>query len=81
MATFDGPNIVAQSGTQDQVFTFDENGEGTVASRFTGTTGYAVSPDSSPLPAGLSVNATTGNIEGTPTESGSFPNIIIRGSE
>jgi hypothetical protein len=28
--TFDGPDIVAQSGTQDQVFTFDENGEGTV---------------------------------------------------
>jgi hypothetical protein len=79
--TFDGPNIVAQSGTQDQVFTFDENGEGTVASRFTGATGYAISPDSSPLPAGLSVNATTGNVEGTPTESGTFTNIIIRGSD
>jgi hypothetical protein len=39
-----------------------------------------LSPDSGPLPAGLSVNATTGNIEGTPTESGTFPNIIIRGS-
>jgi hypothetical protein len=35
--TFDGPDIVAQSGTQDQVFTFDENGEGTVASRFSVT--------------------------------------------
>jgi hypothetical protein len=42
---------------------------------------FSLSPDSSPLPAGLSVNATTGNIEGTPTESGTFPNIIIRGSE
>jgi hypothetical protein len=41
---------------------------------------FSLSPDSSPLPAGLSVNATTGNIEGTPTESGTFPNIIIRGS-
>jgi hypothetical protein len=79
--TFDGPDIVAQTGTENQVFTFDENGEGTVASRFTGATGYAVSPDSSPLPAGLTVNATTGNIEGTPTESGTFSNIIIRGSE
>jgi hypothetical protein len=42
---------------------------------------FSLSPDSGPLPAGLSVNATTGNIEGTPTESGTFPNIIIRGSE
>jgi hypothetical protein len=41
---------------------------------------FSLSPDSGPLPAGLSVNATTGNIEGTPTESGTFPNIIIRGS-
>jgi hypothetical protein len=41
---------------------------------------FSLSPDSGPLPAGLSVNATTGNIEGTPTETGTFPNIIIRGS-
>jgi hypothetical protein len=41
---------------------------------------FSLSPDSGPLPAGLSVNATTGNVEGTPTESGTFPNIIIRGS-
>jgi hypothetical protein len=34
--TFDGPDIVAQTGTENQVFSFDENGEGTVASRFSG---------------------------------------------
>jgi hypothetical protein len=79
--TFDGPDIVNQTGTENQVFTFDENGEGNVASRFTGASSYALSPDSDPLPAGLSVNPTTGNIEGTPTESGTFPNIIIRGDD
>jgi hypothetical protein len=42
---------------------------------------FSLSPDSGPLPAGLTVNATTGNIEGTPTEPGTFPNIIIRGTE
>ena len=81
MATFNGPDIVAQTGTQDQPFTFDENGEGTVASRFTGANSYALSPDSDPLPAGLIVNPTTGNIEGTPTESGTFTDIKVRGSE
>jgi hypothetical protein len=40
--TFDGPDIVAQTGTQDQVFTFDENGEGTVASRFSVSHGRRV---------------------------------------
>jgi hypothetical protein len=77
--TFDGPNIVAQTGTENQVFSFDENSEGTVASRFTGATTYALSPDSDALPTGLTVNATTGNIEGTPTEVATR-NIIIRGS-
>jgi hypothetical protein len=35
--TFDGPDIVAQTGTENEVFVFDENGEGTVASRFSVT--------------------------------------------
>ena len=79
--TFDGPDIVAQSGLENDPFSFDENGEGTVASRFTGATSYALSPDSDALPAGMSVNATTGNLEGTPTEAFTSSNIIIRGSD
>jgi hypothetical protein len=78
--TFNGPDIVAQSGVQNTQFTFDENSEGTVASRFINATSYALSLDSDALPVGLSVNAVTGNIEGTPTETGTFSNIIIKGS-
>jgi hypothetical protein len=37
VVAFDGPNIVAQTGDENEVFVFDENGEGTVASRFTVT--------------------------------------------
>lgn len=78
--TFDGPNIIPQTGTEDVLYSFDENGEGTVASRFTGATTYALAPTSDSLPAGLTVNATTGNIEGTPTEAVTR-NIIIEGSD
>ena len=78
--TFDGPNIVPQTGTENVLYTFDENAEGTVASRFTGATTYALAPGSDALPTGLTVNATTGNIEGTPTEVATR-NITIRGSE
>jgi hypothetical protein len=36
--TFDGPNIIDQpQGVENEVFVFDENGEGTVASRFSVT--------------------------------------------
>ena len=78
--TFDGPNIVPQTGTENALYTFDENAEGTVASRFTGATTYALAPGSDALPTGLTVNPTTGNIEGTPTEVATR-NITIRGSE
>jgi hypothetical protein len=77
---FLGPDIVTQTGTENTLFSFDENGEGTVASRFTGASSYALSPDSDALPTGLTVNATTGNIEGTPTEVATR-NIIIRGTQ
>lgn len=77
--TFDGPDVVAQAGTENTLFSFDENGEGTVASRFTGATSYAYAPGSE-QPAGLTVNATTGNLEGTPTTAGSY-DVTIEGSD
>ena len=79
--TFNGPDIVDQTGDENVLFVFDENAEGDVASRYTDATTFALSPLSDPLPTGLTVNATTGNIEGTPTVNGTFPNVIIRGAE
>jgi hypothetical protein len=78
--TFDGPSVDPQAGTELVDF---GSQPGDMSSRFTGATSYALSPDSDPLPAGLSVNATTGNIEGTPDagSAGSYTNIIVRGSE
>ena len=78
--SFDGPDIVPQTGTQNTVFSFDENGEGTVASRFTGATSYALAPTSDALPLGLTINSTTGNVEGTPEEVVTR-NIIIEGTD
>ena len=78
--TFDGPNVIAQTGTENVLFSFNENTEGTVASRFTGATSYALAPTSDALPNGLTVNGTTGNIEGTPTVTFTG-NIIIEGSD
>jgi hypothetical protein len=77
--TFDGPNIIAQSGVQNDPFSFDENGEGTVASRFTGATSFAYAPGSD-QPAGITIDPLTGNPEGTPTVSGTF-DITIEGSD
>lgn len=39
---------------------------------------YVLHADSGALPAGLSVNGTTGAVTGTPTVNGSFSNIIIQ---
>ena len=75
---FIGPNVDPLAGTDGVDF---GSQPGDMSSRFTGASSYALSPDSGPLPAGLSVNATTGDIEGTPTESGTFAGVIVRGSE
>lgn len=40
---------------------------------------YSLASDSAPLPGGLSVEKNTGEIAGTPTELGTFPNIVIAG--
>ena len=77
--SFDGPDIVAQTGTENVLFSFNENGGGTVASRFTGAVSYAYAPGSD-QPPGLTVNATTGNLEGTPTSQGTY-NVTIEGSD
>jgi hypothetical protein len=77
--TFDGPDIIAQTATEGVQYTFQDNGEGTVASRFTGATSYAYAPGSD-QPAGITINATTGNPEGTPSVSGTF-DITIEGSD
>ena len=76
---FTGPDIADQTGTQSVVFSMSQ----VVSDSFTvqnGTASYALGPNSNALPAGLSVNTTTGDIEGTPTESGTFANIIVRGT-
>ncbi|GAG31837.1 unnamed protein product, partial [marine sediment metagenome] len=79
--TFDGPDIVAQTGTDAVPFNFNENAEGNVDSRFSTTGGaYALASGSDALQTGLTVNATTGNIEGTPTEV-AVRNIIIQGDD
>ena len=80
VVTFDGPNIVAQSGVENVLFSFDENGQGNVASRFTGATTYQLAPTSDALPLGLTINSTTGNVEGTPVEVVTR-NIIIEGTD
>ena len=77
--SFEGPDIVAQTGDEQVAFSFDENGEGTVASRFTGAVSFAYAPGSD-QPPGLTVNPTTGNLEGTPTLGGTY-NVTIEGSD
>lgn len=77
--TFDGPDIVDQTGIEDVLFSFDENGEGTVASRFTGAASYDWTPGVTP-PPGITINATTGNPEGTATSVGVYPDVTIRGT-
>jgi len=77
--TFEGPDIVAQTGIKDSSFTFNQAGGGTVADRFTGASSFAYASGSN-QPAGITINPTTGNPEGVPTEAGTF-SITIEGSD
>lgn len=81
--TFEGPDIVAQTGTENAPFVFNEAGGFEVASRFSESGTYALDPVSDPLPAGISINPFTGNPEGTPDPGteGTYANIIIQGTE
>ncbi len=46
-----------------------------------GTAAYRLSDASAPLPLGLSVNPTTGAVEGTPEEAGTFDGIIVEATD
>jgi hypothetical protein len=78
---FDGEDIIAQTGTQDVAYTFQDGGDGDVSTRFSAAGTYTLDSGSAPLPLGMSINNTTGNPEGTPTEAGTFAGIVILGTE
>jgi hypothetical protein len=80
--SFDGPDIDPIAGTELTAFP-DPTPDPSTESRFTGATSYALQAGT--LPAGITVDATTGNLIGTP-EAGSavgspYTGIVIRGSE
>jgi hypothetical protein len=78
--TFDGPDIVAQTGTDGVEFVFNKDPNDTdVFERFSAVGTYTLL--SGTLPTGMSIDATSGNPIGTPTEDGTFPNIVIEGTE
>jgi hypothetical protein len=79
---FIGPDIESQLGVDGEPFVFNKDPNDTdVFERFSPDTGLTFTLQSGTLPAGMSINATTGDPEGTPTEAGSFPGIIIRGDD
>ena len=76
--SFTGPDVEAQAGTEDVAFVFNKDPNDTdVFERFTdGPAIYTL--QSGTLPTGMSINGTTGNPEGTPTQTGTFADIIVR---
>ena len=79
---FIGPNIPTIAGTVGVAFA-DPTPDPSTASRFTGAASYAL--QSGVLPAGITVDPTTGNLIGTPdagSDAGSpYTGIVIRGTE
>lgn len=63
-------NVPVTSGTNGVAYT------GSTPTVFGGAAAYVWSISSGPLPTGLSINSSTGQITGTPSVSGSFPLVI-----
>ena len=84
-ATFTAPSstpvafagtVPNQTGTEGAAFSLD------VSTYFSGTeTPFAYSVQSGTLPAGLSLNTSTGVISGTPTTAGASSGIVIRATD
>lgn len=70
--TFSG-TVPGKNGTVGVAFAF---GTPTMDSYFTGSGTYAL--QSGTLPPGLTINATTGAPEGTPSAAGTYPGIVVR---
>jgi hypothetical protein len=71
-----GGTVPAQNATQGVAFSLP------LASYFSGTlTPFAYTLQSGTLPAGLSLNASTGEISGTPTTPGVSSGIVIRATD
>ena len=78
--TFDGPSVGTLNGTQDSALA-SPTPDPAMNTRFTVTGGTATyTLQSGTLPAGVTIDPTSRNLVGTPTESGSFPNIVVRGT-
>lgn len=73
-----GSDALAISGTPVLTATEDEAYAGFTVSATGGTEPYTFSVASGALPAGITLDADTGAVAGTPTESGTFPGIVIR---
>lgn len=65
-------------GTPVTTATEDEEYAGFVVGASGGTPPYTFSVASGALPAGITLNGSTGEVSGTPTENGTFANIVLR---